>query len=89
MNFIINVYLREVIVELGRCRTFAQPSLKFFPSFVPVRWYQDTLAQRKHQLFYLHIRNFESIMVYVRLGSTVPKPYLENATVQAKFLYKY
>jgi hypothetical protein len=30
MNFIINLYLRGVIVELSWCRTFVQPSLNFF-----------------------------------------------------------
>jgi len=30
VKFIINVYLRWVIVELSRCRTFAQPLLNFF-----------------------------------------------------------
>jgi len=38
MNFIINVYLRGVIIELSRYRTFAQPRLNFFPSFIPDFW---------------------------------------------------
>ena len=34
MNFIINLYLRGVVVELSRCVTFVQPA-KIFSGFVP------------------------------------------------------